>query len=400
MHRWASGKTIVALHLTVSTNHVRRMGQSLKRTEWQYLENDYWLRCMTAFVAAILTLISPSIFKILRGFLTYALRLEIRWRESRRSRAPQDLDLEDERTSLLPSGQLTTREIQQDGESEHPSSPSQSKDQQPDPPVHSETSSIQVPNLDGRSTNSVVDGKQADTASNRTPHQNGKSKSSVLDDHQHSETGSDMDIQQTSPTPTTGNNIPLQTPAANTEADPVQLLRHSESGRVIVLDLIQKLDKPNIASLIIATAVIGACVALSITGAFTPDIASNKVGLSSSEHCGIWQLDSEVGTEPVDRDKEDRASEYARNCYGTQQTANTLSCKLFYNQSIAFNTYRDQRFPSPRQKSVQGGCTQQYLLIPALLMLVSLASMLRQHINSVEEQPALHSIYRSRMLHV
>jgi len=82
-------------------------------------------------------------------------------------------------------------------------------------------------------------------------------------------------------------------------------------------------------------------------------IASDKIGLSSSQHCGIWQFDDNAGDEAAYRDdlynrqKEERASQYARNCYNNPDPTDTLSCRIFYNQSIGFETKTQQSCPFP-----------------------------------------------------
>ena len=99
------------------------------------------------------------------------------------------------------------------------------------------------------------------------------------------------------------------------------------------------------------TVLFGLCVAQAIAGVFSAKIASDKAGLSSSKYCGIWQFNEDAGGERADRDdwynyqKEARASQYARTCYNSQDPTEPFSCRIFYNQSIAYTTKIHQSCP-------------------------------------------------------
>ena len=113
-----------------------------------------------------------------------------------------------------------------------------------------------------------------------------------------------------------------------------------------------KINSKSIAlGLLITLVFVGLFVAWATVGVLSAGIASDGVGLSSSKSCGLWQFDDEAGDEAAyrsdlsNRRKEERASEYAQNCYNTPDAINTLSCRIFYNQSISFESKSRQRCP-------------------------------------------------------
>ena len=101
----------------------------------------------------------------------------------------------------------------------------------------------------------------------------------------------------------------------------------------------------------IITVLFGLFVAQAIAGVLSAKIASDKAGLSSSQHCGIWQFDENAGEEAADRDdrynyqNEARASQYARTCYNSLDPTDPFSCRVLYNQSIAYTTKTHQLCP-------------------------------------------------------
>lgn len=80
-------------------------------------------------------------------------------------------------------------------------------------------------------------------------------------------------------------------------------------------------------------------VSLGLTSA---KIASNRAGLLSSSQCGVYQFDDKGREEAGYRDdlhnreKEERSSRYAQNCYSQLDPANALTCKVFYQRGIEF----------------------------------------------------------------
>ena len=139
----------------------------------------------------------------------------------------------------------------------------------------------------------------------------------------------------------------------------VEILQHSDSSRDFVWRCIKHVcrgDKRWLGVIVVIIFVlIIVFVAWTIVGIISANIASDRTGLSSSQHCGIWQFDDNAGDDAAYRDdlynrqKEERASQYARNCYSNPHAADSLSCKIFYNQSIDFETKTQQHcpFPSP-----------------------------------------------------
>jgi len=150
-----------------------------------------------------------------------------------------------------------------------------------------------------------------------------------------------------------------QTHLEDSARGPVRILARGRDSREIVWDFVKSLlhkgkkesEDPSIAMIVISTILFGLFVAQATAGVFSAKIASDRIGLSSSDHCGIWQFDDDAGEEAADRDdfknpeKEARASQYAHDCYALPTSHNTPPCQIFYNQSIAFTTETKQRCP-------------------------------------------------------
>ncbi len=151
--------------------------------------------------------------------------------------------------------------------------------------------------------------------------------------------------------------------ASSIHADqsPGEMLNQSLDSREFVWNWVESLlhggakraDSPStiMIVIVITTVVFSVFVAQAIAGVFSAKIASDKAGLSSSQHCGIWQFDENAGGEAADRDdrynyqKEARASQYARTCYNSLDPTDPFSCRVFYNQSIAYTTKTHQLCP-------------------------------------------------------
>ena len=120
-------------------------------------------------------------------------------------------------------------------------------------------------------------------------------------------------------------------------------------------------ESPAIVWVVLVTILFGVFVAQIVAATFSAKIASDRVGLVSSKHCGIWQLDIHAGKEAADRDdldnyqKEARASQYARTCYNAPDPDDPFSCRIFYNQSIKFSTETDQPCPFASSELCSGG---------------------------------------------
>lgn len=258
---------------------------------------------MTAFVAVSLTLIGPCVFKILKSFLLFALGYAS-WFESR---------LREYRESTL--GEHT--------------------------PLLS-----QAPQQNVNATNSRDDSSQ---------------QQSLVQDWGLGGLCGEREDHPMSGTQCQSCRLRAQSSAVNGAAGPKHALQNSENSRTTVFKIIQEVEKPSTASIVIIILLFGLAVALAIASAFSAKIASNRIGLSSSKSCGIWQFDDNAGEEPSYQDdinnyrKEARASQYARNCYNSLNTANTLSCKVFYNESIAYSTQTGQRCPFSTPELCAGG---------------------------------------------
>ena len=102
-------------------------------------------------------------------------------------------------------------------------------------------------------------------------------------------------------------------------------------------------------------------VASVIAGILSAKIASDKIGLTSSKQCGIWEFDEKAGRDATNRadlnnyEKEARASYYAKTCYKSPDESSPFSCGMFYNQSIAFSTKVQQRCPFTSSSMCLGG---------------------------------------------
>ena len=128
------------------------------------------------------------------------------------------------------------------------------------------------------------------------------------------------------------------------------------------LDRLKKqTESPAIVLVVIMTIFFGIFVAQVVASTFSAKIASDRAGLASSQHCGIWQFDDKAGKEAADRDdrynyqKEARASQYARTCYNAPNPDDPFSCRIFYNQSIEFDTKTDQPCPFASSELCSGG---------------------------------------------
>lgn len=151
--------------------------------------------------------------------------------------------------------------------------------------------------------------------------------------------------------------------------DAITILRESKSNREVlerfgrwVLHIgAQQWNSPAAYLIAIVTALFGLFVALTVANIFSAKIKSDKVGLSDSVQCGIWEPDPTAGREALDREDlkrytdEAQASQYARNCYDSPEPTRTLSCGYFYNQSITFTTKTDVKCPFASHELCLGG---------------------------------------------
>ncbi|QDS76627.1 hypothetical protein FKW77_007884 [Venturia effusa] len=88
----------------------------------------------------------------------------------------------------------------------------------------------------------------------------------------------------------------------------------------------------------------GAWVGLIIGGHYSATVATNRTALLKSEKCGIWMFDDENAGQNAaswadlnDRQKEARAADYARRCYGDSQPGEPTQCDFFYTRNITYS---------------------------------------------------------------
>lgn len=88
-----------------------------------------------------------------------------------------------------------------------------------------------------------------------------------------------------------------------------------------------------------------------------------KSGLSKSRPCGVWSLRPKVSGEEQDKDdlvqtqKEIRAGQYARDCYGDQSIVRPGRCNFFENQTISYQTFLNQPCPFKDSSYCNGAYT-------------------------------------------
>lgn len=280
---------------------------------------------MTASVAVCLTITSPFVFKIAKSFLVWLLVrlswLASEWNNGYRSEPLPSSDVAENQTPLLQSynGDYGTN-------------------QRPKPDTRSTTPDAQ--HLNGEPVSSVESqrGRRRDFAKSISKEQ---ITAATLPD-----TGHHPDLERRST-------------SANEDQGPVDILERSSDSREFVWKFARSLlhggakqaKSPSTIMIVLATVLFGLFVVQATAGVFSAKIASNRAGLSSSRHCGIWQFNQDAGGDVADRDdinsyrKEARASRYARTCYNSPDPIAPFSCKIFYNQSIAYTTKTLQPCP-------------------------------------------------------
>ena len=276
---------------------------------------------MTAFVAVCLTLTSPYVFKIVKSFLVWLIGLfswlTTEWNNSH-------LAVPSSSSSSVAESQTLPRQNQQSNN----------------------YGTMKKP--EDRTGSNTSDGQRA----------NGKLTSAVDIDEPLSGAQNPQTVATLPATechPDSGGRA-LSVHAGRSPAD---TLKDSPDSREFVWKSIKSLlhcgakevDSPSTITIVIATVLFGLFVAQAIAGVFSAKIASDRAGLSSSQHCGIWQFNEDAGGEAADRDdwnnyqKEARASQYARTCYNSPDPTEPFSCRVFYNQSIAYTTKTHQVCP-------------------------------------------------------
>lgn len=293
---------------------------------------------MTAFVAVCLTLTNPYVFKIgksfliwLFGFLTW---LAAEWKSAR---------------AEVPSSASSNI-----AESQTPLRQSQHVDYGTNKRSENRMGS-NMPN--GKRPN----GNPIDTAESQSNNQHD------VDENVSEEQS--LQIAATSSATESASGSGSRGSSVHAEQGPVNTLRESSDSRDFVWDSIRSLlrdgakltDSASPITIVVITVLFALFVVQAIAGVFSAKIATDRDGLSSSQHCGIWQFNEDAGGEAADRDdlnnyrKEARASQYARTCYNSQDPTEPFSCRVFYNQSIAYTTKTDQLCPFPSSELCHDG---------------------------------------------
>jgi len=105
-----------------------------------------------------------------------------------------------------------------------------------------------------------------------------------------------------------------------------------------------------------------AYLAFAAAGSFATTMPADSLGLSASKHCGSWSLDfKNAGNELKDNDdllqvqKEMRAGQYGRDCYGHRSVPSPAQCAFFDNQTISYEVLKGQDCPFTDRDICAGG---------------------------------------------
>ena len=153
------------------------------------------------------------------------------------------------------------------------------------------------------------------------------------------------------------------------EENPLDIVKRSKGGRETALNLLKHALQRGadfsgthaVAMVSIITVMFAFFVAQVIAGVFSARVATDRAALISSAHCGIWAFDWEAGDEAAARadlqqyHEEARAGQYARNCYGSQNTTDSTRCDFFYRKSIGFTSTSLDKCPFTSHELCSGG---------------------------------------------
>ena len=98
-----------------------------------------------------------------------------------------------------------------------------------------------------------------------------------------------------------------------------------------------------------------------IAASFSATTRADSSGLSASKYCGSWSLKRNPGKQAMDNDdllqaqKERRAGQYGRNCYGQRWVTSPDQCKLFDSQTIGYDVSFDWECPFQNKNFCHGG---------------------------------------------
>lgn len=113
--------------------------------------------------------------------------------------------------------------------------------------------------------------------------------------------------------------------------------------------------------MILSVVLIAISLAYSVAGSFSTTIPVESSGLSASKHCGSWSLRKDAGKEAEDDDdliqaqKEMRAAQYGRDCYGHRSVTSPDRCTFFESQTITYNVQTGQECPFKDKHFCAGG---------------------------------------------
>ncbi|KAL9127469.1 MAG: hypothetical protein Q9217_003669 [Psora testacea] len=289
----------------------------------QVLATDFWSRFMTGIVAVSLTLITPYIFKFVKSFLVWLFglvgSLAATWQSSGAAEQSSSSISTRIHTPLLRRHSEDSERSQRAKAHAADAAPVASSD-------HASSGRDGAPNTSSISQNGDITHLDSQAW--------GDARSSAL------RTDNFMRIMKTS------------TSSRETVRRFAEYLVHRGKAQC---------ESPSIAIVVITTVLFGLFVAQAVAGVFSAKIASDRAGLASSKHYGIWQFDKDAGQEAADRDdldnyrKEARASQYARTCYKSQDPRSPFSYGMFYNQSIIFETRTHQLCPFASPELCMGG---------------------------------------------
>jgi len=89
--------------------------------------------------------------------------------------------------------------------------------------------------------------------------------------------------------------------------------------------------------------VVGASAGMIIGGYYAAKISTTGPARLASDHCGLWIFDGEKRSEAatraglLDLEKEERAAQYAKNCYTSFSGFDATRCDFFYRPKLAFS---------------------------------------------------------------
>ena len=115
-------------------------------------------------------------------------------------------------------------------------------------------------------------------------------------------------------------------------------------------------------SVVLAFTVLAVFVSQIVAGVFSAKVATDRAALWSSNHCGVWEFDSEGAGEGAatradtfERVKEARAGDYAQNCYADSDILDPTRCDFFYKPNISFTTSYTFDCPFPESSACVRG---------------------------------------------